>query len=157
MCIRDSINAEYMGNLTDLAHSEIPGEIVSKSADNCSPLNCWFMCFSHGIPNQKLLQEVKEENWRKRSFSTSETASYFELKKANYIESGEINDLQSKQNDETSDENTSVSYTHLRAHETSLHLVCRLLLEKKKNKYQKYTPYSKNDPKNWYQQPQHNS
>ena len=26
---------------------------------------------------------------------------------------------------------TSVSYTHLRAHETSLHLVCRLLLEKK--------------------------
>ena len=28
---------------------------------------------------------------------------------------------------------TSVSYTHLRAHETSLHLVCRLLLEKKKN------------------------
>eukprot|EP00831_Metopus_contortus_P062236 TRINITY_DN54282_c0_g1_i1.p2 TRINITY_DN54282_c0_g1~~TRINITY_DN54282_c0_g1_i1.p2 ORF type:complete len:108 (-),score=18.18 TRINITY_DN54282_c0_g1_i1:44-367(-) len=27
-----------------------------------------------------------------------------------------------------------VSYTHLRAHETSLHLVCRLLLEKKKNK-----------------------
>ena len=26
---------------------------------------------------------------------------------------------------------TPVSYTHLRAHETSLHLVCRLLLEKK--------------------------
>ena len=26
----------------------------------------------------------------------------------------------------------SVSYTHLRAHETTLHLVCRLLLEKKK-------------------------
>eukprot|EP00831_Metopus_contortus_P072095 TRINITY_DN65830_c0_g1_i3.p1 TRINITY_DN65830_c0_g1~~TRINITY_DN65830_c0_g1_i3.p1 ORF type:complete len:197 (-),score=40.41 TRINITY_DN65830_c0_g1_i3:35-625(-) len=30
--------------------------------------------------------------------------------------------------------NTAVSYTHLRAHETSLHLVCRLLLEKKKTK-----------------------
>eukprot|EP00831_Metopus_contortus_P018125 TRINITY_DN17716_c0_g1_i3.p2 TRINITY_DN17716_c0_g1~~TRINITY_DN17716_c0_g1_i3.p2 ORF type:complete len:109 (-),score=23.17 TRINITY_DN17716_c0_g1_i3:5-331(-) len=30
----------------------------------------------------------------------------------------------------------AVSYTHLRAHETSLHLVCRLLLEKKKNKTQ---------------------
>ena len=27
---------------------------------------------------------------------------------------------------------TSVSYTHLRAHETSQDLVCRLLLEKKK-------------------------
>ena len=26
---------------------------------------------------------------------------------------------------------TAVSYTHLRAHETELHLVCRLLLEKK--------------------------
>ena len=30
------------------------------------------------------------------------------------------------------DRDTAVSYTHLRAHETSLHLVCRLLLEKKK-------------------------
>eukprot|EP00831_Metopus_contortus_P042420 TRINITY_DN33600_c0_g1_i2.p1 TRINITY_DN33600_c0_g1~~TRINITY_DN33600_c0_g1_i2.p1 ORF type:complete len:106 (-),score=22.44 TRINITY_DN33600_c0_g1_i2:27-344(-) len=29
----------------------------------------------------------------------------------------------------------TVSYTHLRAHETSLHLVCRLLLEKKKKKF----------------------
>ena len=28
---------------------------------------------------------------------------------------------------------SAVSYTHLRAHETSLHLVCRLLLEKKKH------------------------
>ena len=33
----------------------------------------------------------------------------------------------------------SVSYTHLRAHETVLDLVCRLLLEKKKTK-QYYTP-----------------
>src|SRR5680860_1779240 len=29
-----------------------------------------------------------------------------------------------------------VSYTHLRAHETDSYLVCRLLLEKKKNKQQ---------------------
>ena len=29
---------------------------------------------------------------------------------------------------------TPVSYTHLRAHETPEHLVCRLLLEKKKKK-----------------------
>eukprot|EP00831_Metopus_contortus_P062657 TRINITY_DN54851_c0_g1_i1.p1 TRINITY_DN54851_c0_g1~~TRINITY_DN54851_c0_g1_i1.p1 ORF type:complete len:106 (+),score=24.20 TRINITY_DN54851_c0_g1_i1:172-489(+) len=33
-----------------------------------------------------------------------------------------------------------VSYTHLRAHETSLHLVCRLLLEKKKNNQFKRNP-----------------
>ena len=32
-----------------------------------------------------------------------------------------------------------VSYTHLRAHETVLDLVCRLLLEKKKNKKKKNT------------------
>ncbi|MBW6135498.1 hypothetical protein KZ847_35520, partial [Pseudomonas aeruginosa] len=31
----------------------------------------------------------------------------------------------------------AVSYTHLRAHETTLHLVCRLLLEKKKSKRQR--------------------
>ena len=30
----------------------------------------------------------------------------------------------------------AVSYTHLRAHETGRNLVCRLLLEKKKNKEQ---------------------
>ena len=30
--------------------------------------------------------------------------------------------------------NISVSYTHLRAHETDSYLVCRLLLEKKKKK-----------------------
>ena len=33
----------------------------------------------------------------------------------------------------------SVSYTHLRAHETVLDLVCRLLLEKKKKIKQKHT------------------
>ena len=32
-----------------------------------------------------------------------------------------------------------VSYTHLRAHETVLDIVCRLLLEKKKKKKQKKT------------------
>ena len=32
-----------------------------------------------------------------------------------------------------------VSYTHLRAHETVLDLVCRLLLEKKKNKKSEHT------------------
>eukprot|EP00658_Telonema_sp_P-2_P025047 TRINITY_DN20087_c0_g1_i1.p1 TRINITY_DN20087_c0_g1~~TRINITY_DN20087_c0_g1_i1.p1 ORF type:complete len:116 (+),score=17.27 TRINITY_DN20087_c0_g1_i1:475-822(+) len=34
------------------------------------------------------------------------------------------------------DSSLPVSYTHLRAHETPEHLVCRLLLEKKKNKKQ---------------------
>ena len=34
-----------------------------------------------------------------------------------------------------------VSYTHLRAHETVLDLVCRLLLEKKKNINNIITPY----------------
>ena len=32
------------------------------------------------------------------------------------------------------DDYKSVSYTHLRAHETKANLVCRLLLEKKKQK-----------------------
>eukprot|EP00658_Telonema_sp_P-2_P078774 TRINITY_DN7460_c0_g1_i5.p1 TRINITY_DN7460_c0_g1~~TRINITY_DN7460_c0_g1_i5.p1 ORF type:complete len:101 (-),score=17.25 TRINITY_DN7460_c0_g1_i5:111-413(-) len=34
---------------------------------------------------------------------------------------------------------TAVSYTHLRAHETPEHLVCRLLLEKKKKKLTRQT------------------
>ena len=40
------------------------------------------------------------------------------------------------------DEIETVSYTHLRAHETVLDLVCRLLLEKKKK-----TKHSKNNNK----------
>ena len=41
----------------------------------------------------------------------------------------------------------SVSYTHLRAHETVLDLVCRLLLEKKKEKTrQKHTPVTRHKP-----------
>eukprot|EP00658_Telonema_sp_P-2_P013994 TRINITY_DN15307_c0_g1_i1.p1 TRINITY_DN15307_c0_g1~~TRINITY_DN15307_c0_g1_i1.p1 ORF type:complete len:113 (-),score=25.30 TRINITY_DN15307_c0_g1_i1:22-360(-) len=35
-----------------------------------------------------------------------------------------------------------VSYTHLRAHETPEHLVCRLLLEKKKNPITSHNIYS---------------
>ena len=38
-----------------------------------------------------------------------------------------------KLNPETLKRHKAVSYTHLRAHETVLDLVCRLLLEKKKN------------------------
>ena len=37
----------------------------------------------------------------------------------------------------SADYETAVSYTHLRAHETVLDLVCRLLLEKKKKKLNK--------------------
>eukprot|EP00658_Telonema_sp_P-2_P049983 TRINITY_DN38056_c0_g1_i1.p1 TRINITY_DN38056_c0_g1~~TRINITY_DN38056_c0_g1_i1.p1 ORF type:complete len:212 (+),score=9.23 TRINITY_DN38056_c0_g1_i1:431-1066(+) len=37
----------------------------------------------------------------------------------------------------------AVSYTHLRAHETPEHLVCRLLLEKKKNNNQQTIPHNK--------------
>ena len=37
----------------------------------------------------------------------------------------------------------SVSYTHLRAHETGRNLVCRLLLEKKKTKQQRKTQKKK--------------
>ena len=37
---------------------------------------------------------------------------------------------------------TPVSYTHLRAHETVLDLVCRLLLEKKNNKTTNSSDYS---------------
>ena len=36
----------------------------------------------------------------------------------------------------------SVSYTHLRAHETVLDLVCRLLLEKKQEKTKKKNNYT---------------
>ena len=36
------------------------------------------------------------------------------------------------------DDPTTVSYTHLRAHETVLDLVCRLLLEKKKTQIQSH-------------------
>ena len=47
----------------------------------------------------------------------------------------------------------TVSYTHLRAHETVLDLVCRLLLEKKKNYNTQlelyYMTTNKDDAKNY--------
>ena len=49
----------------------------------------------------------------------------------------------------------SVSYTHLRAHETVLDLVCRLLLEKKNIKKKKKTNNKKKKPRNDYQQSKH--
>ena len=39
----------------------------------------------------------------------------------------------------------AVSYTHLRAHETVLDLVCRLLLEKKKNNRHQHNSSSMNN------------
>jgi len=44
-----------------------------------------------------------------------------------------INEIYEK-NKASITKNDTVSYTHLRAHETVLDLVCRLLLEKKKQK-----------------------
>src|SRR5678815_345534 len=46
--------------------------------------------------------------------------------------SADFNDLNPPNPDDGN--STPVSYTHLRAHETPEHLVCRLLLEKKKKK-----------------------
>ena len=44
--------------------------------------------------------------------------------------------------------NRAVSYTHLRAHETVLDLVCRLLLEKKKHKLLIKITYTNKNKKN---------
>ena len=46
----------------------------------------------------------------------------------------------------------SVSYTHLRAHETVLDLVCRLLLEKKKHKDKQLTILSQKTNKHYTSQ-----
>ena len=57
------------------------------------------------------------------------------------LDIGEINDLLDTEIPEEEFDTVSgmlpVSYTHLRAHETVLDLVCRLLLEKKKKKKKK--------------------
>ena len=52
----------------------------------------------------------------------------FEIGNVDVFVNGSL--LTSDQYTETTGTITPVSYTHLRAHETSLHLVCRLLLEK---------------------------
>ena len=45
----------------------------------------------------------------------------------------------------------SVSYTHLRAHETGRNLVCRLLLEKKKKSSNKNIPVSYTHPRAYHE------
>ena len=59
------------------------------------------------------------------------------LNDINFLQSkGEIQNAKSVLSEMKSKfpDSTPVSYTHLRAHETVLDLVCRLLLEKKKKK-----------------------
>ena len=65
-----------------------------------------------------------------------------------------LNDLNKKYpfNDELNINLKSVSYTHLRAHETVLDLVCRLLLEKKTQQKHK----KKKNKKTHKQQNKHN-
>ena len=57
----------------------------------------------------------------------------------NQAEQREVIDLEEGEHcsDECWDPTKAVSYTHLRAHETVLDLVCRLLLEKQKHKKKK--------------------
>ena len=50
----------------------------------------------------------------------------------------------------------AVSYTHLRAHETVLDLVCRLLLEKKKIRNKKQNEKNKTTSQNNYETHEHN-
>eukprot|EP00831_Metopus_contortus_P032496 TRINITY_DN26230_c0_g1_i2.p2 TRINITY_DN26230_c0_g1~~TRINITY_DN26230_c0_g1_i2.p2 ORF type:complete len:232 (-),score=55.82 TRINITY_DN26230_c0_g1_i2:51-746(-) len=67
-----------------------------------------------------------------------------QLRKDAQVKKTEDCDLKEIERQYQKDKNEPVSYTHLRAHETSLHLVCRLLLEKKKkNKTSKQQRRSK--------------
>eukprot|EP00826_Nyctotherus_ovalis_P011724 TRINITY_DN13053_c0_g1_i4.p1 TRINITY_DN13053_c0_g1~~TRINITY_DN13053_c0_g1_i4.p1 ORF type:complete len:275 (-),score=53.62 TRINITY_DN13053_c0_g1_i4:10-834(-) len=69
-----------------------------------------------------------EEFKRSNTHSMSEIAKDIELLKAELAKTGKLRNSEGRY---------SVSYTHLRAHETGRNLVCRLLLEKKKKKKKK--------------------
>src|SRR5665648_1142811 len=63
-------------------------------------------------------------------------AQYFVAWGKGVLDGGLIHTYNSKSPEQGAEWFIAVSYTHLRAHETRHDLVCRLLLEKKKNKKQ---------------------
>ena len=79
------------------------------------------------------VNESLEENIKKIK---EEVDNAEKLKNESKIILGEYETKLSKSKDEINKMIKAVSYTHLRAHETDSYLVCRLLLEKKKNSMQ---------------------
>ena len=79
---------------------------------------------------------TKERSFKIVNFSTSCASAWFmvdELSRVGFLVQGfgHIGDIFKNRLDiGPTNWVMTVSYTHLRAHETSLHLVCRLLLEK---------------------------
>ena len=66
------------------------------------------------------------------NLSSYTTPKVVEYRNKDYVSYGDDNNYFKYLIDRYNDSPTTVSYTHLRAHETDSYLVCRLLLEKKK-------------------------
>eukprot|EP00658_Telonema_sp_P-2_P036329 TRINITY_DN26305_c0_g1_i1.p1 TRINITY_DN26305_c0_g1~~TRINITY_DN26305_c0_g1_i1.p1 ORF type:complete len:341 (+),score=132.03 TRINITY_DN26305_c0_g1_i1:53-1024(+) len=78
------------------------------------------------LQTQATVVELEEELMQVRN---QEVAARHQLRSLQLNQGDEISELEAK----LQESEQPVSYTHLRAHETPEHLVCRLLLEKKKN------------------------
>eukprot|EP00831_Metopus_contortus_P027608 TRINITY_DN23173_c0_g1_i3.p2 TRINITY_DN23173_c0_g1~~TRINITY_DN23173_c0_g1_i3.p2 ORF type:complete len:160 (+),score=37.37 TRINITY_DN23173_c0_g1_i3:99-578(+) len=152
MCIRDSINAEYMGyflmgkECQGTLHKDIkkraPKHITNIEEITCEFTKQWcseYIRKEHVIEDGKITVIVRTPGKRDVSIMMKELkikensyASILRLLKCRGAVSKACRwyFFQALR---------PVSYTHLRAHETSLHLVCRLLLEKKKKRKYKNT------------------
>ena len=99
--------------------------IVFEELDGFKIIQCELCNFKHAIPlpNNEDLQQIYSEE-----YYSIEKPLYIQR----YIEDKKWWDLTYEQRYSLFESHLAVSYTHLRAHETVLELVCRLLLENKK-------------------------
>ena len=86
-------------------------------------------------PREYVIQQLQDHNKIRKEISVLE----FELKALLTMNSNDLIESMTfvPSVTETVQSSSTVSYTHLRAHETRHDLVCRLLLEKKKLKLKK--------------------
>eukprot|EP00657_Telonema_sp_P-1_P004236 TRINITY_DN19784_c0_g1_i1.p1 TRINITY_DN19784_c0_g1~~TRINITY_DN19784_c0_g1_i1.p1 ORF type:complete len:115 (-),score=60.03 TRINITY_DN19784_c0_g1_i1:58-402(-) len=110
MCIRDSINAEY-----GKEQVEVKEVVLQKS----EPISSSATVDAQTIKAKRELMLAKIEELKRRKV---------EVGKKKVVDEAAVVEASKKEKEASK----AVSYTHLRAHETVLDLVCRLLLEKKK-------------------------
>ena len=115
------------------ASAQNADEILSRVEKNMSSDNRIFesSMIIHGIRNDRTITSKTYSVGDKRSFTEYLSPAREQGTKMLKLENQLW--IYSPSTDRTIQISGPVSYTHLRAHETPEHLVCRLLLEKKKN------------------------
>ena len=127
-CFISGIKAQTQNSMTEIIpFKTIDGKIIIEANINGETANFVLDLAGHNALLPEAVNQLKINTKNASSFGSYQNFKFKQVPVKKIYEIGTL----------TIGNNTSVSYTHLRAHETGRNLVCRLLLEKKKKKNQK--------------------